>query len=79
MQLPLQYLFAQPASRLVLLALEVLLPIAYHVLVLCISIQGRTPVSQRALQLPSRIPAIMSALHVTALAQHVQELAPHSV
>jgi len=78
MELQLQFLFVQPVSRRVLLVLEVLPQIVYLALALCISILGQLLVSLLALQLPSRIPAIMSALHVRALAQLAQELAPLS-
>jgi len=78
MELQLQFLFVQPVSRRVLLVLEVLPQIVYLVVALCISILGQLLVSLLALQLPSRIPAIMFALHVRALAQLAQELAPLS-
>ena len=78
MQLQLQFLFVPPVNRLVLLVLEVLPQIVYLVVALCISILGQLLVSLLALQLPSRIPAIMFALHVRALAQLAQELAPLS-
>jgi len=74
MELQLQFLFVHPVSRRVLLVLEVLPQIVYLALALCISILGQLLVSLLALQLPSRIPAIMSALHVRALAQLIFNL-----
>jgi hypothetical protein len=44
MQLLLLFLFARPASRRVLLVLEVLLRIVYLARALCISIRGQPPV-----------------------------------